>query len=108
VASAALAPARHHLIPGEARCGQNLFDNPSSNQGFPKSGGRCDRPGDGLGMEVGYFTRRGNTTWQTVDVGDAGINLSVCWLPGLEPLFPICRQLAQKRRIHCTSINGKS
>jgi len=60
-----------------------------------------------LGMEVRYFTRRGNTTWQTVDVGDAGINLSVCWLPGLEPLFPTCRRLAQKRRIHRTSINGK-
>jgi len=61
-----------------------------------------------LDMEVGYFTRRGNTTRQTVDVGNAGINLSVCWLPVLEPLFPTCRRLAQKRRIHCTSINGKS
>jgi len=38
VASAAGAPARQHLIPGEARYGQNLFDNPSSNQGFPDSG----------------------------------------------------------------------
>src|SRR5262249_52219043 len=26
----------------------------------------------------------------------------------LTPLLPACRQLAEKRRIHCTSINGES